>query len=93
MDKLYYYRMTSAPSLCGGETLLNQTHVSLRNTMTVTLSSGSSITWRDLKVLWTCAYPLLHTSTAHTQPGLASNQLAPLNLPSNQLPLSNQLPS
>ncbi|KAJ8249996.1 hypothetical protein COCON_G00232120 [Conger conger] len=70
-DKLYYYRMTSAPSLCGGETLLNQTHVSLRNTMTVTLSSGSSITRRDLKVLWTCAYPLLHTSTAHTQPGLA----------------------
>ncbi|XP_061085821.1 uncharacterized protein LOC133119302 [Conger conger] len=70
-DKLYYYRMTSAPSLCGGETLLNQTHVSLRNTMTVTLSSGSSITQRDLKVLWTCAYPLLHTSTAHTQPGLA----------------------
>ncbi|XP_061085818.1 uncharacterized protein LOC133119300 [Conger conger] len=72
-DKLYYYRMTSAPSLCGGETLLavKATHVSLRNTMTVTLSSGSSITRRDLKVLWTCAYPLLHTSTAHTQPGLA----------------------
>ncbi|XP_035257520.1 uncharacterized protein LOC118218895 isoform X6 [Anguilla anguilla] len=69
-DKFYYYRITGAPSQCGGQTLINRTHVELRNALTVTLSSGRSITRRDLKVLWTCAYPLLQTSTARMKPGL-----------------------
>ncbi|XP_035257528.1 uncharacterized protein LOC118218897 isoform X5 [Anguilla anguilla] len=69
-DKFYYYRISGAPSQCGGQTLINRTHVELRNALTVTLSSGRSITRRDLKVLWTCAYPLLQTSTARMKPGL-----------------------
>ncbi|XP_064175069.1 uncharacterized protein LOC135245715 isoform X7 [Anguilla rostrata] len=69
-DKFYYYRITGAPSQCGGQTLINRTHVELRNALTVTLSSRRSITRRDLKVLWTCAYPLLQTSTARMKPGL-----------------------
>ncbi|XP_035257537.1 uncharacterized protein LOC118218901 isoform X5 [Anguilla anguilla] len=69
-DKFYYYRITGAPSQCGGQTLINRTHVELRNALTVTLSSERSITRRDLKVLWTCAYPLLQTSTARMKPGL-----------------------
>ncbi|XP_064175097.1 pancreatic secretory granule membrane major glycoprotein GP2-like isoform X1 [Anguilla rostrata] len=69
-DKFYYYRITGAPSQCGGQTLINRTHVELRNVLTVTLSSRRSITRRDLKVLWTCAYPLLQTSTARMKPGL-----------------------
>ncbi|XP_035257522.1 uncharacterized protein LOC118218895 isoform X8 [Anguilla anguilla] len=69
-DMFYYYRITGAPSQCGGQTLINRTHVELRNALTVTLSSGRSITRRDLKVLWTCAYPLLQTSTARMKPGL-----------------------
>ncbi|XP_035258094.1 uncharacterized protein LOC118219209 [Anguilla anguilla] len=69
-DKFYYYRITGAPSQCGGQTLINRTHVELRNALTVTLSSGRSITRRDLKVLWTCAYSLLQTSTARMKPGL-----------------------
>ncbi|KAJ8374253.1 hypothetical protein SKAU_G00048330 [Synaphobranchus kaupii] len=50
--------------------LMNQTHVELRNMLIVTLDSSTSITRRDLKVLWTCAYPLLHTSAAHMKPNL-----------------------
>ncbi|XP_035257553.1 uncharacterized protein LOC118218909 isoform X3 [Anguilla anguilla] len=82
-DKFYYYRITGAPSQCGGQTLINRTHVELRNALTVTLSSGRSITRRDLKVLWTCAYPLLQTSTAHMKPGLdwvTSHSVVQVNL-------------
>ncbi|KAJ8331991.1 hypothetical protein SKAU_G00430260, partial [Synaphobranchus kaupii] len=69
-EKFYYYRITGPPSQCGGQVLMNQTHVELRNMLIVTLDSSTSITRRDLKVLWTCAYPLLHTSAAHMKPNL-----------------------
>ncbi|XP_035258077.1 uncharacterized protein LOC118219192 [Anguilla anguilla] len=87
-DKFYYYRITGAPSQCGGQTLRStgtrsRTHVELRNTLTVTLSSRRSITRRDLKVLWTCAYPLLQTSTVRMKPGLdwvTSHSVVQVNL-------------
>ncbi|KAJ8245264.1 hypothetical protein GJAV_G00268880 [Gymnothorax javanicus] len=69
-DRLYYYNLTGALSRCGGHILVNQTHVELRNTLTVILSGRSSITRRDLQVVWACSYPLALSSSAHVRPTL-----------------------
>ncbi|KAG9342606.1 hypothetical protein JZ751_016043 [Albula glossodonta] len=69
-EKFYYYRLNGPPTQCGAQKHINQTHMNLENTLTVTLSSESVITRKDLKVLWICTYPRMAVSKAHMQPDL-----------------------
>ncbi|KAJ8386072.1 hypothetical protein AAFF_G00177610 [Aldrovandia affinis] len=69
-EEFYFYWITGPPTQCGAKKHMNQTHVEFENTMTVTLSSETTITRRDLQVLWKCAYHRLATSIAHVKPDL-----------------------
>ncbi|KAL6117081.1 uncharacterized protein ACO6RY_14943 [Pungitius sinensis] len=56
-DVFYYFRSSRNASECGTRRRVNKTHIILQNTLTVTLTREHTITRRDLKVVWKCAYP------------------------------------
>ncbi|KAM8909111.1 uncharacterized protein AB9W97_006115 isoform 2-T2 [Spinachia spinachia] len=56
-DVFYYFRSSRNASECGTLRRVNKTHIVLQNTLTVTSTREHTITRRDLKVVWRCAYP------------------------------------
>ncbi|XP_015830610.3 uncharacterized protein [Nothobranchius furzeri] len=56
-EALYYFHMPRKSSVCGTEKQVNNSHIVLQNTLTISLTEEQTITRQDLKVVWKCIYP------------------------------------
>uniref|UniRef100_A0A8C7X6I2 Uncharacterized protein n=1 Tax=Oryzias sinensis TaxID=183150 RepID=A0A8C7X6I2_9TELE len=63
-EKLFFFHIPRKSSQCGSEKQVNGTHITLQNTLSITLVKGQTISRRDLKVVWKCVYPRYYVSNA-----------------------------
>ncbi|RVE56363.1 hypothetical protein OJAV_G00220460 [Oryzias javanicus] len=62
-EELFFFHVPRKSSQCGSEKQVNGTHITLQNTLSITLKERT-ISRRDLKVVWKCVYPRHYVSNA-----------------------------
>ncbi|XP_061570886.1 pancreatic secretory granule membrane major glycoprotein GP2-like [Cololabis saira] len=55
-EQVYHFSTPRKLSKCGTEKQVNKTHIIFQNTLTISLTKEQTISRRDLKVVWKCAY-------------------------------------